>query len=204
MQSIQLFLQSLSNSNYKLYFDYFFGKITIESALKFLVLYFFIVWISIIVWVYKDITNRTNSTIYQIISLLLVLIFTPFGVFIYLLIRPIRTITEKYYDEIEDNLDILSEAITHTVIPCPNCKKEINSHYSFCPHCDFSLFAPCKWCGKSVSFDWNSCPHCGKKVKKKVIHEDENKALEALSESEKDDKKEKDKEKEVHHTHKEK
>lgn len=168
MQQIEIFLQYLSSINFKMYVDYFIKGITLESFLKFLVLYFFIVWISIIVWVYKDITNRTNSVLYQIFALLLVLLFTPFGVFVYLLIRPVRTVTEKYYEEIEQNLDILSEAIAHTVIPCPGCEKEINSHYSFCPHCDFSLYSPCKWCGKSVFFDWNSCPHCGKKNKKKA------------------------------------
>lgn len=165
-------MQTLSSPNYKLYVDYFVQNFTLVSFLKFLVLYFFLVWISLIVWVYKDITNRTDSVFYQIISLFLVFIFTPFGVFIYLLIRPSRTITEKYYEEIEENLDILSEAIAHTVVPCPKCQKEVNSHFSYCPHCDFALYSPCKGCGKPLSFDWNSCPHCGKKAKHKAVEEE--------------------------------
>jgi hypothetical protein len=168
MQTIDSFFTSLSQVNFKIYTDYLLQQITIEFFIKILILYFFIVWISIIVWVYKDITNRTLNSFYQIISLLLVLLFTPLGIFIYLLIRPIKTLTEKYYEEIEENLDILSETIAHTIVSCPGCQKDINSHYSNCPHCQFSLYEPCGKCSKPVFFDWNSCPHCGKKNKRKV------------------------------------
>jgi hypothetical protein len=175
MPYIQAFFWSLHTINYKIYTDYFIQSVTLELFIKLLILYFFIVWISLIVWVYKDITNRTLNSFYQIFSLLLVLIFTPLGIFIYLLIRPIKTLTEKYYEEIEDNLDILSEAISHTIIDCPGCQKEINSHYSSCPHCQFSLYDPCGKCSKPVFFDWTSCPHCGKKNKKKVVKTEEKK-----------------------------
>lgn len=185
MQNIQMFLQTIASTNFKLYVDYFTNLVTLEVLLKLMVLYFFIVWISIIVWVYKDITNRTYSSLYQILSLLLVLIFTPLWVFIYLLIRPTRTTTERYYETMEENFNLLSDAVSQTTIPCPSCKEEINSHYSYCPHCDFSLYSACEWCMKPVYFDWNSCPHCWRKVKKKTEEkweEDEKEKTEEVKE----------------------
>ena len=38
---------------------YIWESITFETFLKFLVIYFIIVWVAILVWVIKDITNRT-------------------------------------------------------------------------------------------------------------------------------------------------
>jgi hypothetical protein len=59
----------------------------------------------------KDISNRTNSIILQVISVLIILILTPFWIFVYLIIRPSNTLFEKYYNEIEENLDIFHQII---------------------------------------------------------------------------------------------
>jgi hypothetical protein len=52
--------------------------VTFDTFIKFAVLYFFIIWISILLWVIKDISNRTDSLFLQIISVLIILFFTPF------------------------------------------------------------------------------------------------------------------------------
>jgi len=88
-----------------------YNAITFDTFIKFAVLYFFIIWISVLLWVIKDISNRTNSVLLQIISVLIILFFTPFWIFIYLLIRPSNTLFEKYYSEIEENLDIFHDII---------------------------------------------------------------------------------------------
>lgn len=51
--------------------------VTIEFVIKFAVVYFFVIWIAIIVWVIKDISNRTNNILLQILSILIVLLCTP-------------------------------------------------------------------------------------------------------------------------------
>jgi hypothetical protein len=56
----------------------FYEIITFDLFIKLLVVYFFIIWISIIVWVLKDITNRTNSLLLQLLSLFIVVFLTPF------------------------------------------------------------------------------------------------------------------------------
>jgi hypothetical protein len=66
----------------------FYETITIESFIKFVVIYFFVIWIALLLWVMKDISNRTDSILLQILSIFIILFLTPFGIFIYLLIRP--------------------------------------------------------------------------------------------------------------------
>ncbi len=51
------------------------------------------------VWVAKDINNRTRSIILQVFCILIVLFLTPLGIFIYLLIRPQKTLFEKIFEE---------------------------------------------------------------------------------------------------------
>lgn len=87
------------------------GSITVEFVIKFIIVYFFIIWISLVVWVLKDIRNRTSNILFQFICLLIPILLTPFGIFVYILIRPSKTLYEKYYDEIEENLDIINEII---------------------------------------------------------------------------------------------
>jgi glucan phosphoethanolaminetransferase (alkaline phosphatase superfamily) len=89
----------------------FYETITFDFFIKFAVIYFFIIWIALLLFVIKDISNRTNNIFLQVISILSVLILTPFGIFIYLIIRPGKTLFEKYYEEIEDNLEAFNEII---------------------------------------------------------------------------------------------
>lgn len=63
-----------------------------------IIVYFFVVWFCLVVWVVRDITNRTNSVVFQVFSILLVLFLTPLGIFIYLLLRPQRTLFEQVFE----------------------------------------------------------------------------------------------------------
>lgn len=148
-------------------FSYFWENITLESFIKFAIFYFIVIWISLIIWVAKDITNRTNSLFFQIISILIILFLTPLWIFIYLLIRPSKTVFEKYYEEIEENLDTLSETIASHQFNCPACKAPVNTHFRSCPQCNHTLQIPCLGCGKLIFHEWRNCPHCGKKNKQK-------------------------------------
>ena len=74
-------------------------------------LYIFIIWIAIVAWVIKDITNRTQSVILQVFCILLVVLLPFVGIFLYLLIRPGNTLLEKHYAEIEENLEIMTQFI---------------------------------------------------------------------------------------------
>ena len=53
------------------------NSVTLESMLKFTVVYFFVVWIALIIWVARDISERTPSRLYQILCILIMILFTP-------------------------------------------------------------------------------------------------------------------------------
>jgi len=77
-----------------------FTNMTLEIGLKILVVYLLLLWLGIAVRVTKDILNRTNSILLQMFCILLILVGTPLGIFFYLLIRPGRTLYERYYEEL--------------------------------------------------------------------------------------------------------
>jgi len=165
------FINNIQNFDLNEVFKYFVDGITFEVFLKFLVIYFTVVWIAILAWVIKDITNRTNSIILQFISILIVLLFTPLGIFIYLIIRPSRTVFEKYYLEIEENLETFSNIIEDKIlndnekIHCYKCKTPIGPDFKFCPKCKIELKWDCESCWKHLYKWWKICPYCGKKQK---------------------------------------
>lgn len=120
--------------------------VTIENIVKMGVFYFFLVWIAILFWVIKDISNRSWSILFQIFSVILVLFLSPLWIFIYLLIRPKKTLFEKYYDDIENNLNNLSELIKNKFNAkelensfCPKCSFKVEKNFKFCPNCQFKL-----------------------------------------------------------------
>jgi len=129
-------------NTWNIIFDYLINVVTLKNVIIFSVLYFFVIWISILVWVIKDITNRTDKVYVQILSILSVLIFTPFWVFLYLLIRPSKTLFEKYYLEVENNLECLWDEIVEKIwnrnfnsIECVECSKNIKQEFKYCPYC---------------------------------------------------------------------
>ena len=129
--------------------------VTFDTVIQFFVIYIFIIWASLVIWVTKDITNRTSSLLLQILSVLLVLIGTPFGIFIYLLIRPSSTLLERYYED-EYESEVWD---TH----CRACDELVQNDFHFCPHCEVQLLIDCIWCQKSVRKEWHVCPYCGHK-----------------------------------------
>ena len=147
--------------------------ITFDVFLKFTIVYFFIIWIAIVLWVIKDISNRTDNVLLQVFSILSILFLTPFWIFIYLLIRPSKTLFEKYYEEIEDNLETFHQIIEDknlqcdTNFQCFNCKEPIIHDFKFCPKCKITLRNECNWCSKLLYADWKVCPYCWKKQKNK-------------------------------------
>lgn len=85
------------------------GALTSAETLNFIFLgvlvYVGVLWIALILWVTKDITNRTNSMAFQIISIALIIFLTPiFGLPIYILMRPSRTLMERYFEEVEQDM----------------------------------------------------------------------------------------------------
>lgn len=86
-----------------------FGAISSSETLNWIFLgvlvYVGILWIALILWVTKDITNRTNNMGFQILSISMLIFLTPiFGLPLYILVRPSRTLMERYFEEVEQDM----------------------------------------------------------------------------------------------------
>lgn len=148
------------------YIENFYNNITFETVIKFMIVYFFIIWIALLIWVTKDVVNRTSNILLQIVSILIILLWTPLGVFIYLLIRPSKTLFEKYHNEVEWNLDVMEEIIEEKnkdfwdSLHCFSCESPILPTFKFCPTCKTELKEECNGCEKNIYKNWKICPYC--------------------------------------------
>ncbi len=137
------------------------ANMSIDLGIKLVLGYFFIIWGAFIIWVIKDITNRTTNIFVQAISIFIILFFTPiFGLPVYLLIRPRTTLFEQYYEEeeVEEATDELDE-----LYHCPGCNHKVSRDFRFCPKCALELTTSCPSCKKQIHTDWALCPYCGEK-----------------------------------------
>ncbi|EKE29148.1 MAG: hypothetical protein ACD_2C00220G0011 [uncultured bacterium (gcode 4)] len=157
-------------------YNYIISNMTFNAVIKFVILYFFILWWAFIIWIVKDITNRTTNVFLQVLSILIVILLTPIlGLPIYLLMRPRTTIFEKYYEEEELSDEAILEEDSDSAewekFPCPKCSKSVKDNFKYCPYCEFKLYKDCSKCGKELRSDWKICPYCwnheiSEKVKK--------------------------------------
>lgn len=115
----------------------FLSQLDINMVIRWAIIYMFIIWFCIVVWVAKDINNRTRSIILQIFCIVLVLFLTPLGIFIYLLIRPQKTLFEKIFEEeflkldAEYRQEILEESKEATTIKSQSMDiTKIKSHHT--------------------------------------------------------------------------
>jgi len=114
-------------------------------SISFLSFLFLILWIVVIVWVYRDAERRGMN---GVLWALLVLIGNVIGLIIYLILR-------TDYAPGDQN------RAKSTGIKCPSCKKPVGGDFAYCPHCGHSLKNVCSKCGKSIESGWKNCPHCG-------------------------------------------
>lgn len=142
---------------------------------KFFIAYFFVVWIGLVLWVARDISHRSNSRLFQMLCVLIIIFLTPLWIFLYLLIRPRRSVYEKYQEEIEENLailwDIVHERLERApgeILLCHNCQSPIEADYLICPECKTTVKHTCKNCKKEIRSSWEVCPYCESKQNKKV------------------------------------
>ncbi len=106
----------------------------------------FVLWIAVIIWVYKDAERRGMN---GILWALLVLIGNLIGLLIYLIVR-----TEPVTAPVKSAVDQ----------SCPQCREPVAQGFSFCPHCGAALRTTCPQCGKAIEKDWKACPHCGRSI----------------------------------------
>ncbi len=148
------------------YLQVLWDGLTIERMFLIFVGYFFVIWVALIIWVTRDISGRTRNIFYQLVCVLLIIFGTPLAIFLYLLIRPKHTLFESYYEDVENNLDVLQEIVQERLVEngsmmrCPNCESLIEKDFVICPECHEDLKHSCSSCGKSIREGWDICPYC--------------------------------------------
>jgi len=116
------------------------------SSFSFLSFVLLIIWIFVIVWVFRDAERRGMN---GVLWALLVFIGNLIGLLIYLIVR-------------SDSLP--SQIAEPKLKTCPSCQKSVGADFAFCPHCGARMEGVCSSCGKKIEEDWKVCPHCGEKL----------------------------------------
>jgi RNA polymerase subunit RPABC4/transcription elongation factor Spt4 len=115
-------------------------------------------WLSLILWTFRDIRSRAKDPLLRILAIIIVaLLFLP-GIVIYLIMRPARTLEDEYQHTLEE------EALLQSIedIPlCPGCGRRTEATWMVCPNCHTRLKKPCHHCHKLMELSWNLCPYCG-------------------------------------------
>lgn len=111
------------------------------------------------IWTYRDIHARTQDIMAQVLSVTLVLLLQlPFGLPLYMLMRPKQTLAEKYERALEE--EYLRRDIEDSHV-CPNCQRGIESDFVVCPFCMIELRRRCINCDRTIDLTWAVCPYCG-------------------------------------------
>lgn len=120
-----------------------------------------LLWISIVVWVYRDVRDRSRDSSLQVLSVFVVLMFFPGfnipGLALYLMLRPRDTLEEAYARSLEEEA-LLRELGDEGA--CPSCRRLTDKEYHFCPSCQTQLKDQCAKCERLLSFSWVACPYC--------------------------------------------
>ena len=119
-------------------------------------------WISIVIWTFRDIRSRSRDIFAQILATLMVLVFFPLfplpGLALYMLLRPRETLAEVYERSLEE--EALLQGIEER-LACPGCNRRIEEEFLICPTCHTRLKKACPACGRLLHLRWNLCPYCG-------------------------------------------
>ena len=115
-------------------------------------------WLSIIIWTYRDIRRRARDPLARILAVLVVTVLFLPGVLVYLILRPQRTQEEEFQQTLEE--EALLQSIDDNAV-CPGCGRRTHEEWVACPNCHTRLRKPCHQCGRLMELPWNLCPYCG-------------------------------------------
>lgn len=123
--------------------------------------FFLALWLSLIIWTFRDVKRRSRDVFAILLATLMVVVFGPLGLVLYFLLRPPVTLAELYERSLEEEalLQDLEERPR-----CPGCSRDVAEAWIICPDCHTTLKKICPNCQKSLHLRWNICPFCGAHV----------------------------------------
>jgi RNA polymerase subunit RPABC4/transcription elongation factor Spt4 len=120
------------------------------------------VWVSAVIWTFRDIRARSRDVFAQILATLMVFLFFPLfplpGLLLYLMLRPRETLAEIYERTLEE--EALLQGIEER-LACPGCNRRIEEDFVVCPTCHTRLKKGCVVCDRRLHLTWTICPYCG-------------------------------------------
>lgn len=121
------------------------------------VAYIAVLWLAMLLWVYRDIAARTDDPLLRAVSVALVGVFFAPGLLAYVALRPGETRADALNRRLEQEA---FAAEIGDARQCPQCRRAAADEFVVCPYCRASLRTPCEDCGRLLSGDWNACPFC--------------------------------------------
>lgn len=119
-----------------------------------------IAWILSAFWCFRDTRARTRDMLAPYLTSGMVLLFSPalfpFGLAVYLLVRPQETWHER-------DLRVLARIALDSAVAqssCRACGERIDRRWVRCPACATALSAMCRQCDRGLDPDWSICPWC--------------------------------------------
>ena len=118
-------------------------------------------WLSLIIWTYRDARSRTRDPLARLLAALVVAVLFLPGLLIYWILRAPHTLEEDYQHTLEE------EAMLQTIEDaplCPGCGRKIDPEWVACPSCHTRLKKSCHQCDRLMDLPWNLCPWCATPV----------------------------------------
>ena len=115
-------------------------------------------WLSGVVWVFRDMRARSRDPLGRLLAALLALALPLAGLLIYLILRPRETLAEAYTRALEE------EALLQSIEEwprCPGCARVTDANWLLCPTCHARLKKACPDCNSLMELNWTLCPFCG-------------------------------------------
>lgn len=141
----------------------------LQVLLAFSGAFFIALWLSLIIWTFRDARSRSRDVFAILLATLMVVVFGPLGLLLYFLLRPSVTLAELYERSLEEEalLQDLEERPR-----CPGCSRQVNEAWIICPDCHTTLKKNCPNCHQSLHLSWNICPFCATGVTETVTNHD--------------------------------
>lgn len=130
----------------------------IGVVIAFFAAFFAVLWLSTIMWTWRDIRSRTQDVILQVFGTVLTAVFPGVGIIIYLILRPRQTLADLYERQLEEE-SLLAEMTERQT--CPTCHYRVEGDFQICPSCATKLRRACPRCDRLLELKWNVCPFCG-------------------------------------------
>jgi RNA polymerase subunit RPABC4/transcription elongation factor Spt4 len=123
-----------------------------------LMAYVVLLWAASVLWTYRDIHERSDDVLVQVLAVSLTLVLPFAGVLLHLILRPRQTLAERYERRLEE--EYLRRDMDEKYV-CPHCQRSIEPDFVICPHCHTALRRRCNVCDRVVDLTWAVCPYCG-------------------------------------------